>query len=142
MLSAPLCFVGGFRLGHISKLCLPFSLRLGGRRSGFCWRRHWTGLLMGSVQTGGPYFCYPAMMHRNLDLSIQMSITLYGQDPYLNTLFYHGFSSVVSAGDSLRGCNQLASSFSLVRTLVVRNTVVLSPSETQTRVCHTLTHHI
>lgn len=53
---------------------------------------------------------------------------------------YHGFSSPFSSSGSLRCCSQLASPFSLVRTLVVRNTAALSPSETQIRACHRSTH--
>lgn len=54
---------------------------------------------------------------------------------------YQGFSSSVSVW-SLRRCNQLPSPFSLVRTLVVRNTAALFPSETQTCACHIPTHHL
>lgn len=55
---------------------------------------------------------------------------------------HHGFSSLVSSVGSLRRCNQLPSPLSLVRTLVVWNTAALSPSERQTRACHTPTHHL
>lgn len=55
---------------------------------------------------------------------------------------YHGFSSSVSALGSVRRCSQLPSSFSLFRTLVVRNTAAFSPSETQTCACHIPAHHL
>lgn len=52
-------------------------------------------------------------------------------------LFYHGLSSFVSGWGSSWRCSQLKSPFSLFRTLVVRNTAALSPSETQT---HSMSH--
>lgn len=55
---------------------------------------------------------------------------------------YHGLSSLVSSAGSRHCCSQLPSPLSLVRTLVVWNTAALSPSERQTRACHTPTHHL
>lgn len=67
-------------------LCLPFRLRPGGWWSWF-WRwRHWAGLRRGSIQTGGPYFCYPAMTYRNLVWSTEMTIRQHGPELYLNML--------------------------------------------------------
>lgn len=109
-----------------------------------------TGDNTGLVSMGAP-FKRPALTSATLHgrtgtwfcLLKWVSKVIIWTEPYLNMWFYHGFtSSSVSAWVSLLRCNQLASPFSLVRTLVLRNTDALSPSETQTRACHIPTGHL
>lgn len=85
---------------NLSKPCLPFSLRPGGWWSGFWRRRHWAGLLKGSVRTGGPYFCHPAKTDMNFVLSTVMTIGQRGPGLYLDMLCLPWF--LLLLGVSLR----------------------------------------
>lgn len=101
----------------------------------------------GLVSTGFP-FRRPALTSANLHECAEPFGFVYSSEcaehhmGLFKHVVYHGFSSAASRWGSLRRCSQLPSSFSLVRTLVVRNTVALSPSETKTCSSHTPSHHL